>query len=84
MARTMGQLPIPDIHFQRGPGITAVFVTAPAGSSVTCNVRVPAAEIKAIADGIKSFRRRRPVAAPGAQPPEPPPSAPPVAPAPGK
>jgi hypothetical protein len=69
IARTTGQLPIPDIHFPRGPGVTAVFVTAPAGSSVTCNVRVPAAEIKAIADGIKSLSA-------------PPPTMPPVEPAP--
>ena len=66
MARTTAPLPIPDIHFQRGPGVTAVFVTAPAGSSVTCNVRVPAAEIKAIADGIKSL-----AAPPPAMPPAP-------------
>ena len=82
MARTAGLLPIPDIPFQRGPGVTAVFVTAPAGSSVTCNVHVPAAEIKAIADGIKSLSTPPPPgAAPGAQPPEmPPPSPAPPAP----
>ena len=82
MARTVGQLPIPDIPFQRGPGVTAVFVTAPAGSSVTCNVHVPAAEIKAIADGIKSLSAPPPPgAAPGAPPPEmPPPSPAPPAP----
>jgi hypothetical protein len=83
VVRTVGQLPIPDIRFQRGPGITAVFVTAPAESSVTCNVRVPAAEIKAIADGIKSLS----APPPGAQPPEspiPPPSAPLAPPAPEK
>jgi hypothetical protein len=55
IGRATGQLPIPEIHFPRGPGVTAVFVTAPAGSSVACDVRVPAAEIKAIADGMKSL-----------------------------
>jgi hypothetical protein len=87
MARSVGQLPIPDIPFQRGPGVTAIFVTAPAGSSVTCNVHIPAAEIKAIADGIKSLSAPPPGAAPGAQPPEapvPPPSAPLTPPAPEK
>jgi len=88
MARSVAQLPIPDIPFQRGPGVTAVFVTAPAGSSVTCNVHVPAAEIKAIADGIKSLSAPPPPgAAPGAPPPETPvqpPSAPPTPPAPEK
>jgi hypothetical protein len=74
-ARTM--LPIPDISFQRGPGATAVFVTAPGGSSVTCNVRVPAAEIKAISDGIKSLSGQPPAA--GAEP-----STTPVPPAPEK
>ena len=68
MVRTVAPLPIPDIHFQRGPGVTAVFVTAPAGSSVTCNVRVPAAEIKAIADGIKSMSAPPPGAGPGVPP----------------
>jgi len=70
MARTVGQVPIPDIPFQRGPGVTAVFVTEPSGSSVTCNVRLPAAEIKAIADGFKSFSGPPPAAAPGVQLPE--------------
>lgn len=92
MIRAAGPpFPLPDIHFQRGPGLTAVY-SAPAGSSVTCNVRVPAAEIKAIADGIKSLAAPPPGAAPGVQPPEmpvpppaasPPPAAPPP-PAPGK
>ncbi len=79
MARAAAVLPIPDIPFQRGPGVTAVFVTAPAGSSVTCNVHIPAAEIKAIADGIKSLSTPPPGAVPGAQPPEmpAPPSVPP-------
>jgi hypothetical protein len=75
----MSPFQLPDIHFQRGPGVTAVCVTAPAGSSVTCNVRVPAAEIKVIADGIKSLAAPPPTAGPGVQPPEtpvPPPAAP--------
>ena len=69
MGRTVAQLPIPDIHFQRGPGVTAVFVTEPAGSTVTCHVRVPAAEIKAIADGFRSLSAPPPAAAPGAEAP---------------
>ena len=72
MARTVGQLPIPDINFQRGPGVTAYFVTAPGGGAVACYVRVPAAEIKAIADGIKSLSAPPPAAAPGAAAPTPP------------
>jgi hypothetical protein len=87
MVRTVGGTRIPDIHFQRGPGVMAVFVTAPAGSSVTCNVHVPAGEIKAIADGFKSLSAPPPAAGPGAPPPEtpvPPPAAPPAPPAPEK
>ncbi len=77
IARTVGGLPIPEIPFQRGPGVTAVFVTAPAGSSVTCNLSVPAAEIKAVADGVKSLSVPPPTAGPAAAvtpvpPPEPP------------
>jgi hypothetical protein len=84
MARTLGGPAIPDIHFQRGPGVMTVFVTAPAGSSVTCNVHVPAAEIKAIVDGFKSLSAP-PAPGPGAPPPQtpvPPAAAPPETPAP--
>jgi hypothetical protein len=69
IGRATGQLPLPDIYFPSGPGVTAVFVTAPAGNSVACDVRVPAAEIKAIAAGIQSLS-------------VPPPAMPPVQPAP--
>jgi hypothetical protein len=88
IGRAVGELPLPEIRFPRGPGVTTVFFTAPAGSSVACDVRVPAAEIKAIADGIKSVMLAPPPgAAPGVQPPGtavPPPPATLVPPAPAK
>jgi len=54
-AQQAGNMPmmIPAINFQPGPGATAIFLNSPDGS-LNCALRVPAAEIKAVVDGVKA------------------------------
>lgn len=47
------RLTIPEFKFQPGPGATVICLNNPDGS-MNCDLRVPAAEIKAVVDGIKS------------------------------
>ena len=51
LAQAMQARDMPELHFEPGPGIMAALQAS--GSGVTCDLRIPTAEIRCVADGFK-------------------------------